>query len=140
MERSLQMIQPHNDRKRIAKPDLLLLLALLFLGTAGLFAARMLQNQNGAAVRITAGGKVYGTYALSQEKEIPIQAKKGGPVTNVLKISKNQAKMIEADCPDGLCMHQRAVSKQGETIVCLPNEVVVEVTGDEAGALDSVSR
>lgn len=34
--------------------------------------------------------------------------------------------MIEADCPDHLCLKQRAVDSTGGTIVCLPNKVVIE--------------
>ena len=34
--------------------------------------------------------------------------------------------MIEADCPDHLCLKQKAVDSTGGTIVCLPNKVVIE--------------
>lgn len=34
--------------------------------------------------------------------------------------------MTEADCPDHLCMKQKAVDSTGGTIVCLPNKVVIE--------------
>ena len=47
--------------------------------------------------------------------------------------------MTEADCPDQLCVHQRAISKQKQTIVCLPNRVVVEVIGGEDAGLDSIT-
>ena len=50
------------------------------------------------------------------------------------------ADITEADCPDKLCVHQRAISKTKETIVCLPNKVVVEVTGSEESELDSVAK
>ncbi len=134
------MEKPQTDRKRIAKPDLLLIGALLLAGAVSLIPVLFFQRKGGASVRVTADGKVYGTYSLSEENEILIAPVKGGPVTNVLQISGKEAKMIKADCPDGLCMHQKAVSRQGETIVCLPNEIVVEVMGETSGGLDSVSR
>ena len=34
--------------------------------------------------------------------------------------------MIRADCPDQLCVKQKAVSKNKESIICLPNKVVIE--------------
>ena len=40
--------------------------------------------------------------------------------------------MISADCPDKLCVNQHAISSNGETIVCLPNKVVVEVEDGES--------
>ena len=48
--------------------------------------------------------------------------------------------LTEADCPDKLCVHQKAISKNHEMIVCLPNKVVVEVTGSEENGFDSIAR
>ena len=81
---------------------------------------------------------VYGTYALGEEQEIPIV--QDGVTTNVLTIRDGRADMTEADCPDKLCVHQKAISKNHEMIVCLPNKVVVEVTGSEENGFDSIAR
>ena len=48
--------------------------------------------------------------------------------------------MIEADCPDQLCVHQKAISKDRETIVCLPNKVVVEVKSKTESEFDSIAK
>ena len=92
----------------------------------------------GACVRVTVDGSVYGTYALGEEQEIPIV--QDGVTTNVLTIRDGRADMTEADCPDKLCVHQKAISKNHEMIVCLPNKVVVEVTGSEENGFDSIAR
>lgn len=123
--------------KRIAGPDLLLIGTLLLIGSAG-FAFRSCTGQDGAKVRITAGGDLYGTYDLAKEQTV--QVKINGRTANTLRISGSQAKMEAADCPDKLCVHQHAISKQGETIVCLPNRVVVEIEEDAGAGLDAVSR
>ena len=83
-------------------------------------------------------GSVYGTYVLGEEQEIPIV--QDGVTTNVLTIRDGRADMTEADCPDKLCVHQKAISKNHEMIVCLPNKVVVEVTGSEENGFDSIAR
>ena len=46
-----------------------------------------------------------------------------------------KASMAKADCPDKICVNHAAISKKGETIVCLPHKVVVEVV-DENGIQD----
>lgn len=124
--------------KRITKPDLLLIGLLLLIGAGSLLIVTVLRNQKGTRVQITIDGAVYGTYELSKEQTIPIKVH--GTVTNTLQISDQKANMVQADCPDQLCVHQKAVSGQGETIVCLPNRVVVEVTGEQEAQFDSISR
>ena len=42
--------------------------------------------------------------------------------------------MIEASCPDQLCVRQGEVKRVGETIVCLPHRLLVEVTSDNPDA------
>ena len=81
---------------------------------------------------------IYGTYPLDVDKEIPIQ--KDGKTTNLLVIRDGKADVTEADCPDKLCVHQKAISKTNETIVCLPNKVVVQVIGAGESELDSIAR
>lgn len=125
-------------KKRFARPDLLLIGCLLLFGF-GCFLFRSCTAKTGKFIKITVDGQDYGTFQLMKDhQEIPIQI--AGKVTNTLKISNGQAKMVQADCPDKLCMHQRAISRQGETIVCLPNKIVVEVSGGKDAALDSITR
>ena len=47
--------------------------------------------------------------------------------------------MEEADCPDGYCKEQGHISKNKQTIVCLPHKLVVEISDDsEKSEPDSV--
>ena len=151
------MAKSKAEQKRMTGRDMLLIGGLLAAGVAGLLAVRLWMNPGGSAVRITAGGELYGIYPLSEEQVIPITGRPSGStglpdgqdageaspeetVTNVLQISSHEAKMTEAGCPDKLCVHQKAVSRQGETIVCLPNQVIVEIIGEEPAEYDSMSR
>ena len=61
-------------------------------------------------------------------------------MTNTLTIAERKADMTDADCPDLLCVHQKAISKDGETIVCLPNKVVVTVISSEKSDMDAVAN
>ncbi len=125
-------------KKRITKFDLIFIGTLLFAGLVSLFLiTSYVTKQNGSTVQILTAGKVYGTYDLRNVKKIPILV--DGTVTNMLQIENGKAKMIEADCPDKLCLHQKAIAHQGETIVCLPNKIVVEIHGGEQAELDGVS-
>ena len=82
------------------------------------------------SIRITINGEEYGIYSLAKDQVISIGD------TNVCEIKNGEVKMIEADCPDHLCLKQRAVDSTGGTIVCLPNKIVIEgikgTSSDEA--------
>ena len=69
---------------------------------------------------ITVDGKEYGTYSLAEDQTIQIND------TNVCEIKDGKVSMTEANCPDHLCMKQKAIDSTGGTIVCLPNKVVIE--------------
>ena len=45
----------------------------------------------------------------------------------ILVIKDGEAYMQEADCPNQICVHHSSVSHKGETIVCLPNRVIIEI-------------
>ena len=84
------------------------------------------------SIRITINGEEYGTYSLAKDQVISIGD------TNVCEIKNGEVKMIEADCPDHLCLKQRAVDSTGGTIVCLPNKVVIEgEKGDSSAEEDT---
>ncbi len=113
--------------RRIGKKDLVLLGILLAAFLVLFVLVRTLSGQDGAQAVITVDGEVYGTYDLSEDQTVEIVI--DGIVTNTLVISGGSADMVSANCPDKLCVHQNPVSRSNQNIVCLPNKVVVTVTG-----------
>ena len=81
------------------------------------------QREQGMAISIQTADGSEKRYSLLYEEKIEIGD------GNVLYIKDGEADMISADCPDQVCVHSKPVSKAGETIICLPNKVVVEVLG-----------
>ncbi len=58
--------------------------------------------------------------------------------TNTVCITKDGVYMKEADCPDKLCVHSGVINKAGQSIVCLPNKIIVEIA-DEKNSVDAVA-
>ena len=54
-----------------------------------------------------------------------------GENVNTLVIKDGEASMTEADCPDGICVAHRPIKNTGESIVCLPHKIVVEIQSEE---------
>ncbi len=123
---------------RLQKKDFIFLGILALVAIAFLLWFLLGYRKSGNRVEITVDDEFYGTYDLNEEQEIPIEI--GGTVTNILLIRDGEADMTEADCPDQICVRHVSISHVGENIVCLPNRVVVSVTGEEEPQLDSVAQ
>ena len=116
------------------KNDVVLAIIILVIAGVGLFLYKGVNRQAAGFVTVTVDGEVYGTYSLEKEREIPIND------TNHLVIRSGYADMTEADCPDQICVNQKTISKNGESIICLPNKIIVEVVGGKDAALDAVTN
>lgn len=51
---------------------------------------------------------------------------------NVLQFGDEEVRIIEASCPDQLCVKQGKIGKVGQLLVCLPNRLVVEIKANDA--------
>ena len=45
--------------------------------------------------------------------------------------------MKEANCRDQICVRHKAISKNGESIICLPHSVYIEVVGEKEKEIDN---
>lgn len=119
------------------KNDIILILGVIF-AAAAVFCWSFFQKQEeGAKAVVYLEGEAIASYSLKEAGEYEIKSEKG---TNRLIIRDGSADMTEADCPDGLCVKQHSIRKTGETIVCLPHKVVVEIHGGENTELDAITR
>ena len=111
------------------KKDLIFIFSILIVAVFLLLIQRVYGNAQGEAdmVKITVDQKLYGTYDLNKNQTITIQNDSG---INAIQIQNKKVWMEEADCPDGYCKEQGHISKNKQTIVCLPHRLVVEVSND----------
>ena len=115
----------------IRKADIVLFIILISLGIASSVWLST-TSHSGDKVTVTVDGKRYGVYSLSEDK--PIAVKQGN-----IRIKHGYVTMSEASCENQVCVKHKAISKTGESIICLPNKVVVSISGKEAHKYDSVS-
>ena len=94
----------------------------------------LVRSSDGAPrVRIIAQGELAGIYPLDSDNEIEIE--RDGH-RNVVVIKDNTVHMDYSDCKNQVCVNTGKISKAGETIVCLPNYVIVEIVSSEEGGED----
>lgn len=116
------------------KNDWILVAVILVLAGIGFLIFTSFGRQTAGIVKVTVDGEVFGTYSLKKEQEVEIND------TNRLIIEDGQVDMVEADCLDQICVDHKTISKKKETIVCLPNKVVVEIVGGESAEIDAVAN
>ncbi len=119
------------------KNDLILIVITLVVAIACLLGMKIWQKSNtsGDAVAVvTIDGNIYGEYPLSEDVVERVELPDGS--YNVLTIAEGYASVTEASCPDQICVHHNHVKYAGETIVCLPNKLVVEINGGEDNGID----
>ena len=117
---------------RSHRNDLLLAAALLLLGGA-LALFLWLTRQAGGTVSVQVDGEVVMELPLSEDTQIVLGE---GEHTNTLVIRDGKARVVEASCPDKICVGQGAVQYAGESIVCLPHKLVITVKGGAVSGVD----
>ena len=59
---------------------------------------------------------------------------------NTIEIRKNSIGIIEADCPDKLCVKQGFISTSILPITCLPNQLVIQIRQETSSVFNSPSE
>ena len=123
------------------KNDLILIGALLIIAFTILGITRVWQKNNTddrAMVVVTVDGQERGRYPLNQDVEQRFDFPDGS--YNVLRICDGKAEISEASCPDQICVKHHKIHYTNETIVCLPNKLVIEITGGEVSDIDALAN
>lgn len=129
----------------IRKADMILIAGCLLAAVlAGVFLS--VHRRAGSMVRISCDGEEAAVLAFdgsAQKRYYLIRYTDGKAVVescgeepaaseegfNLLSVTDGTVRMEAADCKDQICVRHRAVSAEGESIICLPHKVVVEITG-----------
>lgn len=121
--------------KTIKKNDWLLLGVVLGIASLICVMRYFVGDEHPGYVTVRVDGEIAATYDLSDDREIDLN---GG--SNKMKIEDGKVEMVSADCPDKLCVHQKAISKNNESIICLPNRVVLQIVNQDEAQLDAVTN
>lgn len=117
------------------KADIFLLLGILGIASILLLTIQLGVKKMGETAVIKVDGVVVKELSLHENTKVEIEGYQGG--INQVIVEDGKVFMSYADCPDVLCVRTGKISKTGETIVCLPHRIVVEIQGAKE-AYDSV--
>ena len=87
--------------------------------------------QKGEFVEIYHSGKIVKKISLTEDTVFEI-----AEVT--IQIKDGEVCVTKSSCPDQLCVKNSHIKKEGESIICLPNQVIVKISGEKE--IDGVTQ
>ena len=124
------------EKKKI-KRDIMLIATLIIVCAAAFLIINFVVKKDGITAAVKVDGNIVYMLPLDKNASVTVEGYQGG--SNTVVIENGTVYMKDADCPDKLCEKTGKISKNGETRVCLPHRVVVEIQGGE-GNVDSLVR
>ena len=108
----------------------ILLVAALFVLALGAWVFMLCARQDGGEAVVTVNGEEISRLPLSRDTVLVVG---GGERVNTVVVENGEVFVSEASCPDHVCVRQGPARYDGQTIVCLPNRLVITVTGTGGG-------
>ena len=110
---------------KLTRFDLFIIIGFLILSGLGIF---FMPKKQGSKVVVKVDGQVLYTKSFSNETiEKKIETAYG---YNLLEIGLDYVQVISASCPNKLDVKQGKISRVGESIICLPNHLLVTIEGE----------
>ena len=63
-----------------------------------------------------------------EPRELRVDTGEGG--YNRIRISSDGVDIVDANCPDKLCVYSPTIKVPGQSIVCIPHKLVVRIKGE----------
>ena len=91
-------------------------------GDAAVALYAVIQNSDG----------FYQVLSLGEDATVTVTGSLG---TNIIEVANGRVRCLESDCSNQTCVKQGWVSGRGQTVVCLPHKLIVQVVADPADAV-----
>jgi hypothetical protein len=122
---------------KVSKLDWILAVLILAASVVLFLSLSGKGSQAGASALVYSDGDLAGSYDLSHDRVVTQEA---GGHTIRLEISAGRIRIVDSDCPRQICAHAGWISRPNQTIVCVPNKILVEIKGVAgSGGVDAVS-
>ncbi len=111
-------------RRKVSIKELIITAVIVLIGITAFIVFESVK-QNGKTAVISVDGKIIQqinledtenkTFALEEFENITFEVKNG------------KIRVVSSDCPDKICKNTGFISKSGESIICMPNKMIVEI-------------
>lgn len=107
------------------KNEIVILILMIAVMAAAAAAIKICQKDDvNVCVQVALNGDILYTFSINENVEKHIETPDG---YNVLVIENGYVYISEADCHDLICIHHGRIDTPGDTIICLPHRLSVQI-------------
>ena len=132
------MRSPAAERHRPTLWDGLVVLAVVLLAGVLVFLLRPSDSSAVTAV-VTLDGAVVAQYRLDQLEEPATLTLQEASYPLTIQAEQGRICIAHSDCPSQDCVRTGWISRPGQQIICLPNRLIISLSGAETDGFDAVT-
>ncbi|MCI8668273.1 MAG: NusG domain II-containing protein [Lachnospiraceae bacterium] len=119
------------------KKDIMIMTGLLTVAIAAYFIIPLIYGTGGNRAGVYIDGQLYASYDLmdSQRYRIPV-----GNEYNEVLIEHGNVRVSSSSCRNQVCVNHTPISKNGESIICLPHKLVIKIENKKETGLDGIAE
>jgi len=130
----------HDNKQRISGIltffDILLIVAILIVGVSSFFLVRS-KVEPGENIEIFISSELKGVYSLNENRTIELTENTG---KIFIRIEDRMVWILETSCPHKICQRMGKKKKAQDMVICVPNEMVIRITGKTGGKIEAVTQ
>ena len=115
------------DHLRFRKGDLIAIACVLALaGALALVLFCRIGSAGDLTVEVYQDGRLIRQLPLRENASFTVS----GAYVNTVTVENGTVRVSEASCPGRDCVHSGAISRAGQSIICLPNKLEIRISGE----------
>lgn len=118
----------------------ILIISLIIISTLSVFSYKQYIKSSHHTAVIKQDGKIIKTIDLNNvKKDEKIKVSYTGNHFNTVEVAPGKIRISDADCPDKICVKTGWISEPGQSSVCLPHKLIINIEGKNA-KFDQISN
>lgn len=102
------------------KGDIILAVLIFLIAAAVFLNFKTTGQKNGSRVIISENNKTVYQGSLFESDTVTLTG-------NTIEIKNGSVLVVSANCKNQICANHKPITKKGESIICLPNKVYIEI-------------
>lgn len=118
------------------KKDIIIILTLSVIALIFVIINKFTAD-SGNKVFVYVDKEVFAEYNMNEDNTYEISTEYG---KNVITIKDSHVSVSSASCSNQVCVNHNPISKSNESIICLPNHLVVRIKSEKNGEIDDIAK